>query len=113
MNENNKLNAEQLDSVSGGAMVEIKKTAPSNVGDLINKYEAEAYIGKKVYAYPSSQGWNRYLWGTLTKSYEKPIACSSIRTHCVLVEGKQSMIDAEVGKEYEFCGDDHILYLYL
>lgn len=111
MSDKKILNEEELEEVSGGK--DMDAYLPANHGRHIGKYEAEGYIGQKVYVVRDIDR-ECYYWGTLVNSFEdKKLFCTE-RMHDIKVEGCNnyfSTCKSFVGHKTSFSGDLWTLFL--
>jgi len=106
------LKDEELEEVSGGK--DWGKYLPSDHGRELGKYEAEGYIGQKVYAVCHLDRED-FFWGTLQKSWEESIFSKwSQRKHKIHVEGKNDYwrTSYNPGEEASVNGDMFTLFLF-
>jgi len=112
MKEKKIIKEDELEEVNGGK--DMDKYLPKDHGRHIGKYEAEGYIGQKVYAVADIDR-EAYFWGTLLKSWEEPMPFgTSLRKHLIHVDGKNdySFCFIHVGVDEQIMGDKYTLFLF-
>jgi len=112
MDDKKVINEEQLEEVNGGK--DMGAYLPPDHGRHIGKYEAEAYIGQKVYIVRDIDR-ECYYWGTLANSYEDRKMFGTERMHYIKIEGRNnyfSTFNSFIGHGASFSGDSWTLFLF-